>query len=82
MTFGEVEKWIADNGTGDRIRKTVNGIDWLFVPMVDGWIAIFEYSRISGEYTPRIQASDLEKAESFIYMIEPVTIPLSPIVSE
>lgn len=39
-----LEKWIAENGTGNKERKYINGIDYLFVTMNDGWIAIFEYS--------------------------------------
>lgn len=51
-----LEKWIAENGTGNKERKYINGIDYLFVTMNDGWIAIFEYSE--GYYIPKTQAAD------------------------
>ena len=43
MTREEFEKWCRENGTGNKVNKSYNGVDWVFVTMKDGWIAIFEY---------------------------------------
>ena len=45
-----LEKWIAENGTGHKENKHFNGIDYLFVTMNDGWIAVFECA--DGYYIP------------------------------
>lgn len=77
MTRTEFESWCRENGTG-RINKSCNGIDWVFVTMTDGWIAIFEYDYESGYY-PKIQAKDEAHALSYIAMIERPRVPLQEI---
>ena len=37
----ELKEWIAQNGTGEKERRYINGISYLFTVMNDGWIAIF-----------------------------------------
>lgn len=74
MTREKFESWCHENGTG-RINKSYNGIDWVFVTMTDGWIAIFEYDYLSGYY-PKIQAKDMEHALNYISMIECPRVPL------
>ena len=74
MTREKFESWCRENGTG-RINKSRNGIDWVFVTMKDGWIAIFEYDYESGYY-PKIQAKDMGHAVSYISMIERPRVPL------
>lgn len=72
-----LEKWIAENGTGNKERKYINGIDYLFVTMNDGWIAIFEYSE--GYYIPKTQAADEAHALSWCGMIERPHVPFNVI---
>lgn len=43
MTRKDFENWCRENGTGHKVNKSCNGIDWVFVTIKDGWIAIFEY---------------------------------------
>ena len=74
-----LEKWIAENGTGNKERKYINGIDYLFVTMNDGWIAIFEYSE--GYYIPKTQAADEAHALSWCGMIERPRVPFNVIGS-
>ena len=38
MTREEFEKWCRENGTGHKVNKSCNGIDWVFVTMKDGWL--------------------------------------------
>ena len=49
----ELKEWIAQNGTGEKERRYINGISYLFTVMNDGWIAIFEVD--NGLYIPLIQ---------------------------
>lgn len=79
MTRAEFEKWAQDHGT-ERRQHYANRIDYEFVTMRDGWIAIFE--RCGGDYTPLIQAADLAHAESYCYLREPVTVPLQTLCEE
>lgn len=72
-----IGKWIAENGTGNKERKYINGIDYLFVTMNDGWIAIFEYSE--GYYIPKTQAADEAHALSWCGMIERPRVPFNVI---
>lgn len=62
------DKWVVENGTGHVERKYINGIDYAFATMKDGWIAIFEVD--DGKYIPKIQAMDEGKAVSWCSMIE------------
>lgn len=72
-----LEKWITENGTGNKERKYINGIDYLFVTMNDGWIAIFEYSE--GYYIPKTQAADEAHALNWCGMIERPRVPFNVI---
>ena len=76
MTGLEFDTWASENGT-TRERHTINTIDYVFVTLTDGWIAILEATR--GEYTPIIQAADMAHALSYCAMREPVTVPLKAI---
>ena len=62
---------------GQQERKYINGIDYLFVTMNDGWIAIFEYSE--GYYIPKTQAADEAHALSWCGMIERPRVPFNVI---
>lgn len=75
MTIQEFESWCRENGTGNKINKHCNGIDWVLVTMNDGWIAIFEYDYYAGYY-PKIQAKDEAHALGYINMIERPRVPL------
>ena len=61
--------WIGENGTGERILKRVNGIEWVLVTMVDGWVAIFR--KEGGELRPVMQAASIDKAMDYIGRFEP-----------
>lgn len=50
MNRDQFQKWIDENGTGQRENKSCNGIDWVLVTMKDTWIALFEY--VNGSYIP------------------------------
>lgn len=71
-----LEDWIADSGTGHTEHKSINGIDYIFAEMKDGWIAIFEWE-VDGTYTPRIQAADMEHALNWCNMRECIPVPVS-----
>ena len=43
MNRDQFQKWVDENGTGQRENKSCNGIDWVLVTMKDTWIALFEY---------------------------------------
>ena len=62
------DKWVEENGTGHVERVSVNGIDYAFATMKDGWIAVFEVD--DGAYIPKIQAADAGHAHSWCAMIE------------
>lgn len=51
-------------------RRYSNGLDYIFIYEADGWISIFDVT--GGIYTPKIQAKDIEHAESYITFIEPL----------
>ena len=53
MDRKEFDAWVAENGTGHIDRKYINGIDYAFATMKDGWIAIFEVD--DGAYIPMIE---------------------------
>lgn len=72
-----LEKWIAENGTGHKENKYFNGIDYLFVTMNDGWIAVFECA--DGYYIPKTQAADEAHAASRCNMIERPRVPFNVI---
>ena len=78
MKATEFETWKKENGVGVRDHY-VNRISYKFVTMKDGWIAIFEYQHWNGQYIPLIQAKDIEHAESYCFMREPVTVPVNRI---
>lgn len=59
MNRDQFQKWIDENGTGQRENKSCNGIDWVLVTMKDTWIALFEY--VNGSYIPYIQCKDKEQ---------------------
>ena len=69
MKTEDLAAWIGENGTGERILKRVNGIEWVLVTMVDGWVAIFR--KEGGELRPAIQAASIEKAMDCIVRFEP-----------
>lgn len=73
MTPAEFEQWIQENGTAKK-NHTANRIDYVFVTLRDGWIAVFQ--RDYNAYTPLIQAADIPHAESYCYMREPITVPV------
>lgn len=77
MTRAEFESWVQEHGT-ERRRHCANRIEYEFVTLRDGWIAIFE--RCRGGYTPLIQAADMAHAESYCCLREPVTVPLQALV--
>lgn len=62
------DAWVEENGTGHVEHKYINGIDYTFATMKDGWIAIFEVD--DGAYIPKMQAADEAHADSWCYMIE------------
>ena len=71
----EFEKWVAENGTGEKVHKHFNGIDYIFATMTDGWIAIFETGE--GGYVPKMQAADEAHADSWCAMRERLPVPFS-----
>lgn len=77
MSGQKLENWIAENGTGSRERKYFNGIEYLFAPMNDAWIAVFECD--NGRYIPVFQAADVEHAISRCSMTERITVPFNVI---
>lgn len=57
---------------GQRVeRRYSNGLNYIFVWEPDGWISIFQRNDF-GEYRTIIQAKDIEHAESYIALIEPI----------
>ena len=74
MNLYEFEDYKRENGTGSE-QRYYNKIDYVFVYLRDGWIAIFERTQ-SGHYIPLIQARDLIHAEMFCDRREPITVPL------
>ena len=57
------------------LRRYANGLDYIFIKERDGWYSIFDVT--GGIYTPKIQAKDLEHAERYIAMIEPLNVPVN-----
>lgn len=51
-------------------RRYANGLDYLFIYERDGWISIMDVT--GGIYKPIIQSKDLEHAESYIALREPI----------
>lgn len=68
MDREKFDAWVVENGTGHIDRKYINGIDYAFATMKDGWIAIFEVD--DGVYIPKMQAADEAHAISWCNMIE------------
>lgn len=68
-----VEKAIKDGR--EVINRRANCIDYVFIKEDDGWYSIFNVT--GGIYSPVIQAKDLEHADSYITMIEPVSVPVT-----
>lgn len=68
MDREKFDAWVVENGTGHIDRKYINGIDYAFATMKDGWIAIFEVD--DGVYIPKTQAADEAHAISWCNMIE------------
>lgn len=56
------------------LRRYANGLDYIFVKERDGWYSILDVT--GGIYRPVIQAKDIEHAESYIAMIEPINVPV------
>lgn len=77
MNRDQFQKWIDENGTGQRENKSCNGIDWVLVTMKDTWIALFEY--VNGSYIPYIQRKDKEHALSYINALERPSVPFDVI---
>lgn len=63
----------ARNDGKEIVRRYANCIDYIFIKEDDGWYSIFNVT--GGVYRPVIQAKDLEHAESYIKMREPVSVP-------
>lgn len=76
MKLTEFEKWKEENGTS-YCSYRANRISYKFVTMNDNWIAIFEYDHMRGEYIPLIQARDMEHAESYCDLREPIPVPVN-----
>ena len=76
MTAAEFEKWTAEHGTGRR-SHSANRINYEFVTLRDGWIAVFE--RFGSNYEPLIQAADEPHAISYCSFREPLTVPAQEI---
>ena len=68
LTAEELREWIAQNSTGENVRRHINGISYLFTVMNDGWIAVFETD--NGLYIPIVQARDIAHAERWCIMRE------------
>lgn len=77
MTVAEFDNWCSENQSGEKKTAYYNGINYTFVEMADGWIAVFRYN--NGYYIPIIQADTMAHAEGYCGMLEPVTVPLIPI---
>lgn len=73
----DIKKWLEENAISQE-HITVNGIEYLFAAMRDGWIAIFERD-CSGSYSPLIQAMNHDKAISYCAMREPIRVPMERI---
>lgn len=75
-----MEKNTAQQPAGRKrcIDRYANGIHYQYEFEEDGWISIYEvvYGR---PRRPVIQACSIEKADSYIAMIEPVTVPMTPL---
>lgn len=77
MTSDQFQKWVDENGTGQREDKSCNGIDWVLVTMKDTWIAVFQYE--NGCYIPCIQCKDKKHAMEHITMVERLPVPFDVI---
>lgn len=54
------------------LRRYANGLDYILVKERDGWYSVLNVT--GGIYSPVIQAKDIEHAESYIAMIEPINV--------
>lgn len=77
MNRDQFQKWIDENGTGQREDIICNGIDWVLVIMKDTWLALFEY--VNGSYIPYIQCKDKKHALSCINVLERPSVPFDVI---
>lgn len=68
-----VERSINDGK--EILRRYQNGIDYIFIKEDDGWYSIFNVT--GGICRPVIQAKDLKHADSYIAMMEPVSVPVT-----
>lgn len=74
------ETWMQENYTGGyNENHSCNGLDWKLVEMPDNWIAIWQYNPYSGQYSPAVQARDIDKALDYIVLKERVDVPLERI---
>jgi hypothetical protein len=64
----------ARNDGREVLRRYANGLDYIFVKERDGWYSILDVT--GGIYRPVIQAKDIEHAESYIAMREPINVPV------
>lgn len=71
------QTWI-DNNAITTDTTWINGIQYKFATLDDGWIAIFEIGR-DGKPHPQIQAADMAHAESWCYMRDPINVPFDVI---
>ena len=78
MTGEQYQAWRTKAGAGEEIREWINGIQYTFAPLPDGWIAIFE--RDAGEFVPLIQAANMAHARSYCVLREP--LPVSATIIE
>ena len=74
MTGEQFLDWMHENGTGESASSYVNGMHFIFVSMKDGWTAVFEQD--GGQYIPVIQAADMEHAQSYCNLLEPLRVPV------
>lgn len=75
MTGEKFLDWMHEHGTGESVSYYVNDMHFIFVPMRDGWTAVFEQD--GGQYIPVIQAADIPHAQSYCNMLEPVRVPVN-----
>lgn len=75
MTAEQYQAWRTQANAGEEIREWINGIQYIFTPLPDGWIAIFE--RDATEFAPLIQAANMAHARSYCVLREPLPVPVT-----
>lgn len=80
MTGEQFLDWMHENGTGESEHYYSNTVNYIFVAMRDGWTAVFE--RDGAQYIPVIQAADIEHAQSYCNLREPIRVPINLICAE